>query len=59
MTSEAKRRANAKYDAKNTRQIILKLNLSTDKDILKLLDGVENRQGLIKQLLKEYIARQE
>lgn len=45
----------AKYDAANTVQIRLKLNRKTDADILALLDKTDNKQGLIKQLLREYI----
>lgn len=59
MTSEAKKRANEKYDKLNTRQIILKLNINTDADILKVLDESGNRQGYIKQLIRDDIAKQE
>lgn len=52
MTTEAKRRANAKYDLTHTRQITLKLNLETDKDILDMLDAVGNKQGYIKALIR-------
>ena len=55
-TSEAKRRANAKYDATHTRQVVLKLNLSTDSDILEKLDQVSNRQGYIKELIRNDIS---
>lgn len=47
----------AKYDAANTVQIRLKLNRKTDADLIALLDAAENKQGLIKQLLREYIKR--
>ncbi len=52
MANEAKRRANAKYDANNTKQIKLKLNLKTDADILARLDEVESKQGYIKALIR-------
>lgn len=55
--SEARLRANRKYDAANTRQIMLKLNKGTDKDILEKLDNVENRQGYIKNLIREDIRK--
>jgi len=48
----------AKYDAANTVQIRLKLNRKTDADIIALLDSTENKQGLIKQLLREFIKNQ-
>ena len=43
--------ATARYDAKMTRQIKLKLNVETDKDILRKLDTVGNKQGYIKELI--------
>jgi len=52
MASEAKKRADAKYDAGHTRQIKLKLNTGTDKDILSTLDSVGNKQGFIKRLIR-------
>lgn len=55
MISEAKKRADAKYDAGHTRQIKLKLNLKNDKDILKRLDEVGNKQGYIKKLIRHEI----
>ena len=52
MISEAKKRANAKYDKTHTRLITLKLNKKTDADILKMLDGCGNKQGYIKNLIR-------
>lgn len=61
LTSQAKREAIARYDADNTKQITLKLNLRTDSDILAYLEQVKQQsggmQGLIKRLLREEIAR--
>lgn len=57
MTTEAQKRAVAKYDAENTRRIVLKLNKTTDKDVLDRLDTVGNRQGYIKGLIREDIAK--
>lgn len=56
-TSEAQRRATAKYDAENTVQVHLKLNKITDADILERLEQVENKQGYIKELIREEINR--
>lgn len=53
MTSEAKKKANAKYDAAHTKQITLKLNITTDADILARLDAVGNKQGYIKELIRK------
>lgn len=57
MTSEAKRKANARYDAVNTTQIKLKLNCVTDADILKKLDEVASKQGYIKELIRKDIGK--
>ena len=57
MTTEARKRATAKYQRKNTRQIILRLNIRTDADILERLDGCGNKQGYIKQLIRADMER--
>lgn len=48
--------SHAKYDAENTTGVYLKLNLKTDSDILEKLSSVPNRQGYIKQLIRQDIA---
>ena len=53
MLSEARKRANAKSDKKNTRQIKLKLMKSTDADVLAKLDSVENKTGYIRELIRK------
>ena len=57
MVTEAKKRANAKQDKRNTRRISLKLNKNTDAYILKHLDESDNKQGYIKRLIKEDMSR--
>lgn len=52
MATEAQKRAVRKYDAKNTRQYHLKLNLTTDADIIEHLAGLESVQGYIKALIR-------
>jgi len=59
MTSDAQKRANAKYDAANTRKILLKLNIHTDMDILDHLDSIDNRQGYIKRLIRQDMIKTE
>lgn len=54
--TEAQKRATLKYDAKNTRQIKMKLNLTTDADILDWLDAQENKQGAIKEAIRARIS---
>jgi hypothetical protein len=53
MATKAQKRAVAKYDAKNTVQLKLKLNLTTDADILQRLNEIENKQGYIKSLIRQ------
>ena len=45
----------AKYDSTHCTGVYLKLNLSTDKDILEKLSSVPNRQGYIKSLIRQDI----
>lgn len=56
MTTQAQKKATAKYDAAHTKQVMLKFNLSTDADILDKLESVGNRQGYIKELIRKDIA---
>ena len=44
--------ATPEYDKNNCTRINLKLNNKTDADIIEKLDGVENKQGYIKRLIK-------
>ena len=46
-----------KNDADHTSRVAIKLNNSTDADILKMLESVPNKQGYIKQLIRDDIAR--
>lgn len=55
MKTEAQKRANEKYDANNTVQVKLKLNLKTDKDIIEALERSGNKQGYIKNLIRQDI----
>ena len=43
----------ARYDAKNTRRISVKLNIRTDADILAKLDSVPNKLGYIKKCIRQ------
>ena len=53
MATEAQLKAIKKYDKANTKQLVLKLNKKTDKDILTHLDALPNKQGYIKELIRE------
>ena len=53
--SKAQLRAQEKYDKANTVQITLKLNKKTDKDIIDYLNKCDNKQGFIKELIRDWI----
>ena len=55
--TEAQKKANAKYDASHTKQIMLKLNKKSDADILEKLEQTGNKHGYIKGLIREDIAK--
>lgn len=57
MVTEAQIKAQKKYDAENTKQVHLKLNLRTDADVIKALDSAESKQGYIKGLIRADISR--
>ena len=46
-----------KYDAQNTIRFNMKLNKNTDADLIQSLETVKSKQGLIKQLLREYFRK--
>ena len=52
MTTEAQKRAVLKYDAVNTKQYHLKLNITTDADIIDELERQPNKQTYIKALIR-------
>ncbi len=55
MTTEAQKKASAKYDKEHTRSILFKFNTTSDADILAKLEEVGNKQGYIKGLIRENI----
>ena len=52
MVSEAQLRAQAKYDRKNSQAFMLKLNRKNDADVIAKINHVPNRQGYIKDLIR-------
>lgn len=55
MTTEAQKRAVARYDAEHTVQVKMKLNKENDADILERLAAEPNKQGFIKQAIRTAI----
>lgn len=51
--SDARIRANAKYNKENIKMVTLHLNITTDKDILDYLQKKDNKTGYIKDLIRE------
>ena len=55
--SQEKNKQQQKSDAKNCVQVKFKFTKSTDADILEWLSALDNKQGYIKRLIREDIAR--
>ena len=55
-STESQVRASIKYNKENTVQISLKLNRSTDADLIDSMNRIENKQGYIKELIRRDIA---
>lgn len=56
MATKAQVKASNKYDKENTKNINLRLNKKTDKDILDFLETVEpSKMGYIKNLIRNDI----
>lgn len=59
--TEAQKRAQKKYDEANKgkfKNIALKFNRETDKDILEKLSQVDSMQGYIKELIRNDILKE-
>lgn len=57
MTTDSQKKASAKWEAKSTVQVKLKLHRRHDRDILDKLDSSGNKQGYIKKLIRDDIAK--
>ena len=53
----ARTQAQAKYDRSHTTGFYMKLNTSSDQDILEWLEMQGSKQGAIKKLIREEIER--
>lgn len=54
---DARTKSQSKYDKKNTVGFYMKLNLHTDRDIIRWLWAQPSKQGSIKRLIREEINR--
>ena len=59
MVSDAKKRAIRKYEILHCIRICLKLNRTTDYDIIMRLEEVPNKTGYIKRLIRDDIGKEE
>lgn len=57
MATEAQRRASNRYNKVNTTQVLLRLNLNTERDIIEALDAQPSKAGYIKRLIREDVER--
>lgn len=56
---QARTKTQAKYDKNNTVGLYMKLNIHTDTDIIRWLQSQPSKQGAVKKLIREEIARKE
>lgn len=54
----SRNRAQAKYDKAHTAGFYMKLNTRTDSDIIRWLWGQASKQGAVKRLIRDEIARE-
>ena len=53
----ANTQAQQKYNRENTWPLLLRFNIRTCADLITWLESIENKQGYIKQLIREDMAR--
>ena len=58
MAPKTKSEIQWKYDRANTTRVSIKLNNKTDEDIIQYLASLENKQGYIKELIREDMKKQ-
>lgn len=57
-TSEAKMRANSKYEKAHIRQILLKFHKTYDASIIEKLDSVPSKNNYVRQLILKDLERE-
>ncbi len=55
---DSKTKATLKYKKQNIKQMKVDLNRNTDSDIISFLETCENKQGYIKNLIREDMKKQ-
>lgn len=52
----SKYEAQTAWKAKNTTRVVMDLNHNTDADLIRYLESVSSKQGVIKEALRKHIA---
>lgn len=55
MRSDAQKKADRVYRAKNVKQIQVKFYKNTDQDLIEYIESLDNVQGTIKQAIREHM----
>lgn len=55
MATQAQIDASNKFNKENTQCVLLRLNFSTDRDVIQKLESVPSKMGYIKALIKKDI----
>lgn len=58
MASKAQIKANNKYNRANTTSFTFRFNNGTDADIIEFMQALENKNGFIKQIIRENIKKE-
>jgi len=56
--TEKQKKYDQDWKAKNTTRVTVRLNNNTDEDIIEFLSTLDNKQGYIKELIREDMKRQ-
>lgn len=59
MTDNKYSQRSMKYNATHTKRYHLAMNLKTDSDIIEYLDGLSNKQGFIKSLIRKHMSEEQ
>lgn len=57
MVSEAKKKSQARWEKEHCVRVTMKFNKNTDKEVIEFLQSVPSMQGVIREALKNEIAR--
>ena len=58
MSTDAQKRASARYNARNTVQLAIRLNKATDADVIARIMEAPSKAGYIKELVRADLRRE-